>query len=159
MKIRDSSAGDMEFCGVFVWRKVWKYYHFPLSKFRFRFVNAASLTWSGIYYGFFLYLIAFFLHRSHSITSKIWVQFPVFKPEFLEEHTKSWLWPTDILNHWYCSIIAGRKHVDYKVPLFLGWKRKINSWQKKRGQNWIIVTQHKMFRSSSFQERKIFSQL
>lgn len=100
-----------------------------------------------------------FLHRSHSITSKIWVQFPVFKPEFLEEHIKSWLWPTDILNYWYCSIIAGRKHVDYKVPLFLGWKRKINSWQKKRGQNWIVVTQHKMFRSSSFQERKIFAQL
>lgn len=104
MKIRDSSAREMEFCGVFVWRKVWKYYHFPLSKFRFRFVNAASLTWSGIYYRFFLYLIAFFLHRSHSITSKIWVQFPVFKAEFLEEHTKSWLWPTDILNHWYCFI-------------------------------------------------------
>lgn len=57
------------------------------------------------------------------------------------------------------SIIAGRKHVDYKVPLFLGWKRKINSWQKKRGQNWIVVTQHKMVRSSSFQERKIFAQL
>lgn len=109
--------------------------------------------------GFSFISSPFFLHRSHSITSKIWVQFPVFKPEFLEEHTKSWLWPTDILNHWYCSIIAGRKHVDYKVPLFLGWKRKINSWQKKRGQNWIIVTQHKMFRSSSFQERKIFSQL
>ena len=44
--------------------------------------------------------------------------------------------------------------LDESVKSILGKK-------KKRGQNWIVVTQHKMFRSSSFQasERKIFAQL
>ena len=48
-----------------------------------------------------------------------------------------------------------------KYLCFLDESVKSILGKKKRGQNWIVVTQHKMFRSSSFQasERKIFAQL